>query len=531
MAPVMTGSAAIVRARSISRTDALYAVLCLISVVPLLAFEHPRIVDFANHWARLHIECSADDLVLTSMYQVRLAVIPNLGIDIVNLALCDTASPRAILLGALVTAHLGILLVLYGLHRSLWDRTYPTLALAPLLMFNATSTMGYINYVLGLFVALALVYALVAWRNLRLHWYLLLCNVAGTLIFFCHIFALAFAGVCIFARNFATTRADQKLHARLFAAGGLTAAGFAVPGVLLLFVPGSDAQLAIHYFAKVRAIMAPVQTLSLLPDLLIACVLACLGYHLWKSKMAIMAGELRLPLLALAAAALIVPPSIYEAIDIDGRFVVGGALLAVAGLGLVRSDIKLEGFVVATAVVLLALRIGTLSFEGIRFDRQVAEFRQSLHVIPAGARVLSARGDEEMGVCGSALTMPEPYFHLASFATIDRRAFNPLEFTGRGMQPMQSRPPYSEIDVGASEPIMASMLKLTRTLKKSAEVERVFKAENVPTYYLNWQESFEFVIYYHFGCPVPLSADGLKEVGGGSFFTIFAIANARNPPG
>ncbi|HEX6979282.1 MAG TPA: hypothetical protein VF342_08275 [Alphaproteobacteria bacterium] len=510
-------------ARAFGGVDALYAVLCVASVVPLLAFEHPRIVDFANHWARLHVACRADDPVFGAMYEVRFGLIPNLISDLINIALCDIVSPRDVLLGTLVVAHIGILLVLYGVQRRLWGRAQATLTLAPLLMFNAASSMGYVNYVFGLFVALVLVYLVLARPDRPLASFLLLTNLFGAFIFLCHAFALAFIGVFILAHVYDKRAAGLPMRRRLLATVLVTAAAFALPAALVLLAEPSASEFRIDYLDKVRALVAPTLAASPVADVAITAAVACLAFYLWKSRATMIAPAVRLPLAALAATVLVVPAALFDAVDIDARIAAGLALLLVASVGVTGPDRRVGTVVMTAACVLLAARMLAIWKDGTAFDRHVAEFRSSLSVVPARAAVLSVYPDDPTDACDGLLEARQPYWHLASFATIDRAAFNPLNFTGRGMQPMQASAAYAHIDVAASTPVPVTLLEMSGRPERRSAIERVFRKYDVSTYFVGWPAHFDYVVHYHFGCPERLLPHLLSEVAEGSFFTIYAV--------
>ena len=156
------------------------------------------------------------------------------------------------------------------------------------------------------------------------------------------------------------------------------------------------------------------------------------------------------------------------------------------------------------------------------FEQQVAELRRGYEVIPPLSPVLSVASEER----GPPLPL-NLYVHLASYATLDRKAFNPLEFTGRGMQPLQVSPPFSCIDVASGGTLSVPMLRGSVSTVRTGE-KRTPRFQYVD----KWDRTFDYVIYYHFGerrNPVP---EQLKAVIEGSFFTIFQTGRDRRsgPP-
>src|SRR5687768_2565646 len=83
---------------------AIYVLLGVAGILPFLLFEHPRMVDLPNHWARLVVECAGTASPLRQMYRVDFTLVPNLAIDLVNVALCGVVGPKTVLIGTFVAA-------------------------------------------------------------------------------------------------------------------------------------------------------------------------------------------------------------------------------------------------------------------------------------------------------------------------------------------------------------------------------------------------------------------------------------------
>jgi hypothetical protein len=114
---------------------------------------------------------------------------------------------------------------------------------------------------------------------------------------------------------------------------------------------------------------------------------------------------------------------------------------------------------------------------------------------------------------------PAAYTHLASFAIVDRKAFDPLEFTGRGMQPLAAAPAFRAITVQAARPLTAEN---ARALERWTAPATAQMARDRLTYAAAWPQHFDRVIYYHFGDPANFDPSALKTVAEGSFFAILA---------
>jgi hypothetical protein len=157
----------------------------------------------------------------------------------------------------------------------------------------------------------------------------------------------------------------------------------------------------------------------------------------------------------------------------------------------------------------------------------VEEFRAASSAIPLGSAVLSVwtGWDQAPGaVVGAAA-----YSHLASYAIIDRKAFDPLEFTGRGMQPLSVTKPYEQITPQATRPLLA---ETARTLEYWRGPQNSKMMKEKVGYAVSWPTRFDRVIYYHFGDTRNFDSRKLRMVASGSFFSILQpVADPANSVG
>lgn len=488
-----------------------YTLLCLLTFVPFLVVDHPPITDFANHAARLFLACNAGDPLIASMYQYRLGIIPNLAVDLVNAPLCGLVTPVAVL--KLTT--IGSLGVIYAsawvIQSKLFGRANAFVLCLPTMAFNLVTMMGYINFLTGVAVTCLLI-AVAIGREKTFGTMLALCNVGGLVIFFCHIFALAVAVLFFFGMNLNGERLNVR---RMLSAASRTAAMFALPLALIAFVPRSGREMQIGYFEKIRApaalFMAQHPAMGTL-----SIVLAIPLLVLFRNKFVRVHPLFYAPLAVLGLYVLLVPNQIMDAVDIDARTFVAFGYLFFAGLEPLRRESELSIALASVACALVALQLWVTENSWEPFSQQVREFRASLAVLPPGASVLTVGGNE-----GSKLVaLPMAYTHVTSYATIDRRVFNPLEFTGIGMQPLSVVPRLASKDTGAGLPF-----SITATEKLASPTMRtVAKARKLDAAFaLRWPERFDYVVYYHFGLHRNFDPTRLEEVHSGSFFSIFKV--------
>jgi hypothetical protein len=219
---------------------------------------------------------------------------------------------------------------------------------------------------------------------------------------------------------------------------------------------------------------------------------------------------------------MLLPSGLLNAVDLDSRSLVAVSYLAIAAIGARdRDGIPFETGIAASlvAVFTLLLQLGVSLPKMLLFDRQVAEFREASAVFRPYDRVLPIANFE------AHTTVPQQFYsHLTSYNTRDERILNPLEFTGKGMQPLQVKSEFACIHPAAASPIgvrVAQQLAQPNAL--------LWPRENVPAdfrYAYNWAKTFNYVVYYHFGSRRTLFPGTLLPVREGSFFTIFRVRNS-----
>ena len=164
-------------------------------VAPIAVWPIPRSWDLVNHWARLTLYHLPAGDPLAALYQVRLTLIPNLAIDLVYLALSPIFSAESVICLAWVAA---IALPAWGawrLNKALYGAPQPIVLVAPALSYNLVTTLGLINFALGMALA---IHAFAWWLTIdrRRRWTrLAIFNGVAAALFFCHI--AAYAAFCL----------------------------------------------------------------------------------------------------------------------------------------------------------------------------------------------------------------------------------------------------------------------------------------------------------------------------------------------
>ena len=523
--------------RSVLDARLIVAAYVLFSAVGLLGLSlgsAPLAVDFPNHAARLFVECNPADPLLTRMYSIDYGLIPNLAIDLLNRPLCGLVEPMTFLRGTLALTMLGVLVVVWKLHLLFNEKPNAFVLLAPAMTFNVITGMGYLNYLIGTFLFLLFAWSMLRYDVLQRHraFAFILPNIFGSLIFLCHIFALGLAGVFLFALRLSKDR-ERSLADRIMRAGFFTALSFVAPLFMVLLADRSGLGFTYALAGKIRTLWAPLvysTSNSYVPALLAVFWIALL-YWAFREKRISVARSLRWPLALLGAYSLLLPSALLNAVDLDARTFVSLAYLAVASLclrppekGAGASPLAAEIAAAVVAAVTLVLQLATLVSQTSTFGAQVSEFRSALKVIPSGSPVITVADFSRTPVVPHRF-----YAHLVSYVTIDQKAFNPLEFTGKGMQPMIVQPAFSCIDVSASAPVPLGLFPKLAMPEKVSLTER-YGSMNY-RYAYHWDRNFDYVIYYHYGTPGNPVPRELRPVHQGSFFTIFRTRRPFSPDG
>ena len=496
-----------------------YLLLSIVGIAGLSIGSVPFTVDLANHATRLFIECNTTDPVLARMYTVHYDLIPNLAIDLINQPFCGVADPMTVVRVSMAAAMAGVLVAVWKIHVLLNPKPNAFVLLAPAMTFNIVTGMGYLNYLIGTFLFLAFAWTMLRFKVLERHPIMafLLPNLFGAALFLCHIFALALAGVFLFGLRFAKGE-GQPLMRRFLNAGVPAALSFAVPFAMILLAPRSGVGFEYPLAAKIRALWAPTLYCSAVVAALLTFVWFALFLWAFREKLVRFARPLGWPLLFLALFAILLPSALLDAVDLDSRSLVSVTFLAIAAIGAPKDartvPMNAQLAAVAVAVSTLGLQLGAALPDILLYQRQVAELRQAARVFGPNDTVLSMTDyDREYPI-------PKQFYsHVASYATRDRKIFNPLEFSGKGMQPLQVTSQFACVDVPAGKPLHIFAAK--EFLNPAADLKKLQKRNLAYAY--RWDRHFEYVIFYRFGAQGNPFPDLLEPVSEGSFFTIYRV--------
>jgi hypothetical protein len=314
---------------------------------------------------------------------------------------------------------------------------------------------------------------------------------------------------------------DMPRNAKgLVQAGLKTLALFAVPLVLIPFVPSAEEALKIDYIGKGRAVAALFMTQHPGPSIF-GMLLFIPLYLVMRKGWVDVHQAMRWPLGALAAYVLVVPSGLQDAIDIDARTMIALAYLFFASLRPRQQQREITAVVGAASASAVGYALVMTVLVWQPFSREVSELRRSMQVLPVKALVFSVTQKDVT----TSTALPHAYGHLTSYATLDRRIFNPLEFSGIGMQPLMPTPAFAPFDTPAAMPFDA------RTALKLADPDPAFekkiRAYNVE-FAERWPQRFDYVVYYHFGGKPNFDPARLTLIEQGSFYSILKTKRSKS---
>lgn len=533
-APFAVGSSSAIATRSPGRGPDLSwwlaaAALAATLAIPFLMVDVPPVQDYPNHLARYFVLAHPDDPLLSQIYAPHWQILPNLAMDVLGAALLKLTpihvggrlllalSLFAPMVGAIVYSRVAFGRFLY------WPLASGVMA------YNGIFFLGFMNFLLALGVALV---GAACWMALRRASRPALAALAGafaaSVIFFCHIFGVILFAVLLgsfeLARLIALYRTGA-LRFRSFVDVALLALVVLAPLVLLyLACPLSQSAQTLGEWGgihKLAAFLTPFATYNKFLTLLTTIVVLVFFVLNWRSLR--VAPGIPLALMALLMIYAAMPIAINKGSFIDARFGVMMALLLFAGTapGMERRPAVIAATIFAA---LIGIRSAYISSVWLGHRQDLADVRTAIAAVPAGARVMSARG--HLGyvtdVPRSSRALPGFYRldgHLPALLLIERRAFWPLLFADQTQQPVIVRPPYDAVAHPLSESVYWPVLR-----RESFTSDDLQDARYLP----DWRSKFDYVLLIDPPEDVMPLPRGLLPVTTTSFAILYKVA--PSPP-
>lgn len=511
-------------------TVAFYLPMAAAALFPVLTVSIPPLADLPNHLARAHIIADlAGDADLQRHYAIQWQLLAFQCSDLflpplIKLVGLETAcrvfvaATFAALLGGTCTLHK----VLFG-RVGLWP------AAAFLLLYNFMFAWGFLSYLFtsGLALTLFAGWIRTAEREsaLRSAGFAL-----GALIIFCfHFFAFATLGLAVMAFELGRWRQDRKHFARRTL---LTGVVFVVPAALFPMAARSQFPLTSSYGGsdeKIRAILSPFNMYFDWPDFLLALVAIGLYWIGRRNRLFMLAPQMRWPLIAVAAAAVLMPNRFLNIGGTDLRLPTVLLLMLIGGTDLYQVSRRQAAILAGLFGVLMMVRVGTVTAEWRRMAADLTELRAAMSELDRGSRVVAVQSQSDHRDPPSLLF---PYRHMAGFAVIDRDVFlphlfsaaTPLHFVSPGSSwtsdqlAVFRKPEFHPRNpaFGVDPETVAAIERVQQAIQDSDQATSTID-------WSDWPEQFDYLIDFDYGRPENPVPALLTELHRGSFFSIFRI--------
>ncbi len=485
------------------RLAALYAILSVLVLAPVLTVQVPCLGDMLNHLARIHILSTIGQLpVLQRLYEPQWKLVPYLGMD-VPVALLAAIMP--IYAAGKVFAAICVLapvLSAVSLRLAASGRLGAGACAAYLLSYNYLLERGFLTYLFGAFCAL-LLFAL--WVASARRAGLLRSAVFSVLflgVFLAHSFAAA--AYCLLVAGYEIGRAWRESFRPVRGVAvrwGLAAAQIlpAVALAVVLATQGHEVTRSHFRFAspleQLGALLSPVFFAGNPATLLILVLFAALAVGFRRS--------LRLAPALWPAAAMVgmvacfTPSVLFDVTwGVNLRLPLVAAIVLIASLCLARPvGVWPRRLALAAVFGLVAVTSFNARATLAALDGQVATMRALVSVVPLGSRLLVL---DMPTACGVRRVAPRDLTgHLAFVAAIDRNAFIPFLFTGT--TPLQVRPALQDSASPIAEALSEAQLAegLAQDDPPSGPPEHGWGGR---VYWLGWRHKFDYLLVQHFGC-------------------------------
>ena len=527
----MAGASASARdPRKPARLGLLYAICGAVVLSPLLCARVPPLVDYPNHLARAWILVHRTQIpALAANYTIHWRILPDLAMDLVVSALAHIlpVEQAGRMFVGLTLAALAVGTA--SLHRALFGRVgiWPLASL--LFVYNAVLFWGFVGCLFATGVCLLVFSGWIATPHWRPGARLPIFATAASVLFLLHLFAFGLYALLVVAYELGVRLGDRRFSLRSLA-GWLASLLQLMPGILLWRASLGDTGATLSEYGgfadKLYALVSPFD-FGVEPapfDWLFAAV-TCAGLVLALLTCSIrLAPRMRLPLAALAAAAVLMPHRASGAWGADLRLPVTLPFVIIAGTRIEISRRPAAAVAAIAGAAVLALRVGSVAQSWCDYDRWFTEFRVASTVISPGSRLLVAAApavpDRLPGVPAFfARFEPVVFTHMAALAVIDRAAFFPYLFTG-----------WTTVAVAAgNRPIAQREGQPARLADLASAAPAAAKPNSIGElpYWRDWRTNFDVALVIDFGRPRASLPSPIRPAASGSFFDIGRIVNPR----
>jgi hypothetical protein len=455
--PVLTGTGASDQVRRDRLWLVALTALCLVLLAPLLVVDVPPLGDYPNHLARAFVLASLPgDTILARFYGPDWSIIPNLALDLIAPPLMHLLP--VYLVGRLLIA-VAVLLPVLGTvayNTALGGRWW-SLGVG-LVAYNSCLLYGFLNFAIGLGLALLLAAGWLRWREDHPWRAITLAIIGAPALFACHLMGLVLFGLLIGGAEL--LQLYRVRHTGLFPA-------LVKRGLILLLIFASP--VALYAASGLRELGGDAQYLPI-GETLLQLVTTFTNYG-WPLDIVTAGFAIGLPVVCLllrwghvpgpAACAvallliafLAVPFAWKGTYFIDTRVAIMLGFMLFAGFVPAHWPTAFRHFVTAALVLLFVARMALLTTAWAERRTDLADLRavmapvrpgQAVYVAEAGlkeAPAYWAANPHWRRLSNGVLTDK----HLGALVLIEHRAYWPFEFDNPSQQPIETLEPYRDL--------------------------------------------------------------------------------------
>lgn len=505
-------------------------VLCVALLAPLAVVDVPPLLDYPNHLARAYVLARGQqDALLSQMYAPHWAVIPNLAVDLILPPLLWIMpvhiAGRTLLAAALVLPVIGT--VLYS-HAVFGRRSYWSIAVC-LVACNGLFLLGFVNFQLGIGLALVCAAAWLRWRETHPAATVALGAMCAVMLFFSHLMGLLFFLILLASYEIERAWASHRQGGSLIAAMARRAACslpvVALPAALYTVSPFSNEAFRVTWETG--------------PDKLIRVAMSLVNYNLsldilsagFLAVFLLICAGLRLIFVPLRSAVALGAVAVLYAVSpfgfngtgyLDARFAVIFGFLLFASILPVRLPSRAALLIAVAIVALFNLRTAQIAAVWHAHNRDLAQLRGAMSVVKPGSRVLLAMvGTNEVAPAQRNL-LRRQYLtdgsrldaHTAALLLIERHAFWAFLFAKPEQQPIELRSPYREI---AERTIGIPDIRLLSARSPDPRDLATFPMEG------RWSCCYDYVLLLEAGARPDFADDNLELLRKSDYASLFRV--------
>lgn len=414
----------------------------LLAIVPLLYPAIPPLTDLPGHIGRFRILAEAGREPLAQHYAVRWALIGNLGVDGLVLALAPLIGlePAARVVVLLIPAV--VVAAMLWLAREVHGRIPPTALMALPLAYAAPFQLGFVNFSLASGLAIAGVALWLRLARLAPVWVrVALFGPLACAIWLCHAFGWAMLGLFVFGAEWAQQRSSGKSRLRAAVAAAPMCVPMMMPVVFAALWAGGDrlagatglwfnAPLKLYWAMSVLRERWQVYDMACIAVILVLIAVAARSHRLSFSP------ALAVPATLGGLAFLALPAFYAGASCVDMRMLPMTLALAVLAIRAPLGEDRLAGRLAVLSTGFFAMRLLTSTLAFALLAREQAAALRAVDVFRKGAAVLVLVNEP------AADNWDNPRLsHIAGLATARRRVFTNEQWALPGQQLVHPRHP------------------------------------------------------------------------------------------